>query len=50
MSGASKSIEKQNKAAKKQTGNRPGKWQADDLSQLKGLPGIKTIKGRKKKL
>lgn len=49
MDGAKKSVEKQNKAMKK-TSSRPGKWEANDLSQLKGLPGIRTIKGRKKKI
>ena len=50
MDGASKTIEKQNKAAKKSSGNRPGKYEVNDLSQLRTLPGVKTIKGRKKKI
>ena len=50
MDGAGKSIDKQNKATKKSSGSKSGKWEANDLSQLQGLPGIRTVKGRNKKI
>ena len=50
MAGANKFIDRQNKEMKKGSGNRPGKYEVSDLSQLRSLPGVKTIKGRKKKI
>jgi len=47
MDGASKHNEKE-KAAMKKTSSRPGKFEATDMSQLTSLPGIKTIRNKKK--
>ena len=47
MDGASKFIEKQSKAAKKQSGSKPGKFEVDSLPQLQGMPGVRVIKRKK---
>ncbi len=47
MEGASASNEKRNAEMKKSQGNRPGKFQADSLSQIKSLPGVKVIKKKR---
>ena len=50
MDGACRHNEKQDKAMKKSQGAKPGKWEADDLSQLQGLPGVRKVNNRKRKI
>lgn len=44
MAGASKYNEKQAKELKKSSGNKSGKFEVDNFSQLSQMPGVKTVK------
>lgn len=47
MDGASKFIDKQNKAVSKTTPKGQGKFTVDNFEQLSRMPGVKKIVGRR---